>query len=176
MREKTDEQLMLRYAKGETQAFDLIYARHRAALYRYFKRQVNDVATVNDLYQGTWEKIIKARNKYRSSAPFTVWMYAIAHNHLIDHYRRIRQVLSTEMDTLADYQPGPVQGLIDGEQNHKLRAAISALPQDQRNTLLLKLETGLKMREIASVTGVSSETVKTRLRYAVNKLKRSLIA
>ena len=65
MREKTDEQLMQQYAKGNAQAFDQLYARHRGALYRYFRRQVNDEATANDLYQGVWEKIISARKKYR---------------------------------------------------------------------------------------------------------------
>jgi len=175
MREATDEQLMQRYAKGNAKAFDQLYARHRAPLYRYFTRQIKNPATANDLYQGTWEKIIKARGKYRPTSPFTAWMYRIAHNHLVDHYRRLRPDDSIETDVLSDQQPGPVQGVIDGEQNEQLRAGITALPVEQRNTLLLKLETGLKMEEIANVTGVSRETVKSRLRYAVNKLKRSLV-
>jgi RNA polymerase sigma-70 factor (ECF subfamily) len=175
MREATDEQLMRRYAKGDTKAFEELYSRHRGPLYRYFIRQVNNPATANDLYQGAWEKIIKARNKYRPSAPFTVWMYTVAHNHLVDHYRRSRPDSSIETDTLSDPQAGPVEGLIDSEHNTLLRAAITALPEEQRNTLLLKLETGLKMEDIARVTGVSRETVKSRLRYAVQKLKRSLV-
>ena len=92
MRETTDEQLMQQYAKGNAQAFDQLYARHRGALYRYFRRQVNDEATANDLYQGVWEKIIHARKKYLSSSPFTAWMYRIAHNHLDDHYRLSKPV------------------------------------------------------------------------------------
>ena len=175
MQEKTDEQLMQQYAKGDAKAFDVLYARHRGALYRYFNRQVNDATSANDLYQGAWEKIIKARGKYRTSSPFTAWMYRIAHNHLVDYYRRIRPVDSVETDTLADGRPDPVQGVISSEQNDQLRAGITSLPMEQRDTLLLKLETGLKMEEIASVTGVSRETVKSRLRYAVNKLKRSLV-
>jgi RNA polymerase sigma-70 factor (ECF subfamily) len=175
MRDNTDEQLMQSYAKGDAQAFDQLYDRHRGPLYRYFKRQVNDAATANDLYQGAWEKIIKARRKYRPSAPFSVWMYKIAHNHLVDHYRRMRPTESMETDTLTDDQPGPVQGLIDGETKENLRAGIIALPTEQKNTLLLKLETGLKMEDIARVTGVNKETVKSRLRYAVNKLKQVVI-
>jgi RNA polymerase sigma-70 factor (ECF subfamily) len=175
MREMTDEKLMQRYAKGDAKAFDQLYARHRAPLYRYFNRQVNNAATANDLYQGAWEKIIKARNKYRPNAPFSVWMYRIAHNHLVDHYRRLRPEDPMETEVLSDHQPDPAQGAIVGEQNEQLRAGITALPMEQRDTLLLKLETGLKMEEIARVTGVSRETVKSRLRYAVNKLKRSLV-
>jgi len=175
MREMTDEKLMQRYAKGDAKAFDQLYARHRGPLYRYFIRQVNDPATANDLYQGAWEKIIKARTKYRSDAPFTVWMYRIAHNHLVDHYRRMRPDDPVEPDTLSDTRNDPSQGAMDGEQNKLLRAGIAALPEEQRNTLLLQLETGLKMEEIAMVTGVGRETVKSRLRYAVNYLKRSLV-
>jgi RNA polymerase sigma-70 factor (ECF subfamily) len=175
MREATDEQLMRRYAKGNAKAFDELYARHRGPLYRYFIRQVSNPATANDLYQGAWEKMIKARKTYRPTAPFTVWMYTIAHNHLVDHYRRSRPDNQVEPDDLKDPQAGPVQGLIDSEHDAILRAGITALPQEQRNALLLKLETGLKMEDIARVTGVSRETVKSRLRYAVQKLKRSLV-
>ena len=175
MQEITDEKLMQRYAKGDAKAFDQLYARHRAPLYRYFIRQVNNPATANDLYQGAWEKIIKGREKYRPTAPFKVWMYRVAHNHLVDYYRRMRPVDSVEPDTLSDTRADPSQDVIDGEQNELLRAGITALPEEQRNTLLLQLETGLKMEDIAKVTGVGRETVKSRLRYAVNYLKRSLV-
>ena len=175
MRETTDEKLMQQYAGGNAKAFDQLYERHRGSLYRYFRRQVSDEATANDLYQGVWEKIIAARKKYRTSSPFTAWMFRIAHNHLVDYYRRSKPVTNTEMDALTDQQAQPTEHLIDGQQREQLREKIAALPQEQRNTLLLKLETGLKMEEIASVTGTSRETVKSRLRYAVDKLKRSLV-
>jgi RNA polymerase sigma-70 factor (ECF subfamily) len=175
MREMTDEKLMQRYAKGDAKAFDQLYARHRAPLYRYFIRQVSNPATANDLYQGAWEKIIKARGKYRPKAPFKVWMYRIAHNHLVDHYRRMRPEDTLEPDTMPDTKADPSQDVITNEQKERLRAGIIALPLEQRDTLLLQLETGLKMEEIARVTGVGRETVKSRLRYAVNYLKRSLV-
>ena len=175
MREISDEKLMQRYAKGDAKAFDQLYARHRAPLYRYFIRQVSNPATANDLYQGAWEKIIKARHSFRPKAPFKVWMYRIAHNHLVDHNRRLRPEDSVEPDTLSDTHTDPSKDAIENERNELLRAGINALPLDQRNTLLLKLESGLKMEEIARVTGVGRETVKSRLRYAVNHLKRSLV-
>jgi len=175
MREISDEKLMQRYAKGDAKAFDQLYARHRAPLYRYFIRQVSNPATANDLYQGAWEKIIKARHSFRPKAPFKVWMYRIAHNHLVDHFRRLRPEDSVEPDTLSDTHTDPSKDAIENERNELLRAGINALPLDQRNTLLLKLESGLKMEEIARVTGVGRETVKSRLRYAVNHLKRSLV-
>jgi len=175
MRELSDEKLMERYAGGDAAAFDELYVRHRGPLYRYFVRQVNDRASANDLYQGAWEKIIRSRDRYRASSSFTVWMYAIARNHLVDHYRSLRPAAQAELETLQDHSPGPVEAVIDCEQNEQLLAGIRALPEEQRTTLLLRLETGLKMEEIATVTGTSSETVKSRLRYAVGKLKRSLV-
>ena len=175
MREISDEKLMQRYAKGDAKAFDQLYARHRAPLYRYFIRQVSNPATANDLYQGAWEKIIKARHSFRPKAPFKVWMYRIAHNHLVDHFRRLRPEDSVEPDTLSDTHTDPSKDAIENERNELLRAGINALPLDQRNTLLLKLESGLKMEEIARVTGVGRETVKSRFRYSVNHLKRSLV-
>ncbi len=175
MRELSDEILMERYAGGDAAAFDELYARHRGPLYRYFVRQVSDRASANDLYQGAWEKIIRSRDRFRSSSSFTVWMYAIARNHLVDHYRGLRPATPVEMEELSDQRPGPVEAVIDCEQNEQLMAGIRALPEEQRSALLLKLETGLKLEEIATVTGTSSETVKSRLRYAVGKLKRSLV-
>ncbi len=175
MRELSDEKLMQRYARGDAKAFDELYTRYRGPLYRYFIRQVSDSATANDLYQGAWEKIIRARDRYRVSSSFTVWMYAIAHNHLVDHYRSMRPTEQVQMEDLSDQRPGPVEDVIDGEQNEQLLAGICALPEEQRTTLLLKLETGLKMEDIARVTGVNMETVKSRLRYAVGKLKRNLV-
>lgn len=175
MRETTDEKLMERYAKGDGKAFDQLYTRHRGALYRYFRRQVRDEVTANDLYQGAWEKIIRARRKYRSSSPFTAWMFRIAHNHLVDHYRQTKPMADIEMDSLSDHNPGPAHHAIEGQQRDHLRESIAALSPEQKDALLLKLETGLKMEEIARVTGTSRETVKSRLRYAVNKLKRSAV-
>ena len=175
MREISDEKLMRQYAKGDAKAFDQLYARHRAALYRYFIRQVSNPATANDLYQGAWEKIIKARDSFRPNVPFKAWMYRIAHNHLVDHYRRLRPEDSMEPDDLSDTRGDPSKSAIESEQTELLRAGITALPVEQRDTLLLKLEAGLKMEEIATLTGVGRETVKSRLRYAVNYLKRSLV-
>ena len=180
MPEKSDEQLMQQYARGDAHSFELLYARHKGALYRYFRRQINDESTANDLYQGVWEKIIKARRKYKNTTPFAAWMFRIAHNHLVDHYRRHKPVealddLQQNHKQPNDKQPGPADFLIDRQQRGRLLSEIALLPEEQRSTLLLKIEAGLKMEQIAAVTGVNRETVKSRLRYAVNRLKRNLL-
>jgi len=175
MRELTDEVLMKNYAGGDMAAFECLYQRHRGPLYRYILRQVGDPATANDLFQGAWEKIIKGRTGYAASAPFKVWMYRIAHNHLIDHFRRLRP--TTDLPAaLESGNPGPEETLIEHQRVAGLAAAVNNLPAEQREALVLKLEAGLDVRTIATITGVNPETAKSRLRYAVTKVRHTLAA
>jgi RNA polymerase sigma factor (sigma-70 family) len=174
MRERGDEALMKAYADGDMEAFEHLYNRHRGPLYRYILRQVQDAATANDLYQGSWEKIIKARAGYKASAPFRAWMYRIAHNHVMDHFRRSRPVSELSPDEMEADLPGPGQQLFDEQRMSGLHEAVSDLPAEQKDVLLLKLEAGLDLQTIADVTGVNRETAKSRLRYAVGKLRKTL--
>jgi RNA polymerase sigma-70 factor (ECF subfamily) len=174
MRERSNEALMAAYADGDTNAFEELYQRHRGPLYRYIRRQVGDATTANDLYQGCWEKIIRARAGYRAAAPFQAWMYRIAHNHIVDQFRRSRPAAEVSADALQADDPGPDQVLASAQAAARLAAAVLALPAEQREAVLLRLEAGLDLRDIAEVTGVSLETAKSRLRYAVAKLKQSL--
>ena len=176
MREREDEFLMEAYARGDVLAFERLYRRHRGPLYRYIIRLVGDEATANDLYQGCWEKIIRARERYRPSAPFKAWMYRIAHNHVMDHFRRNRPSEPAAEDRLRDPGPGPEEKLAKMQQDQSLAEAVSRLPGEQREALLLRLEAGLGLSDIAEVTGVNPETAKSRLRYAVRKLKASMKA
>ena len=178
MRDLDDERLMQLYASGDMHAFEELYGRYRGPLYRYIRRQVGDAATANDLYQGSWEKIIGARHRYRVKAPFRAWAFRIAHNHLVDHFRRQRPTSSLDqggyvMD-LPGTEPGPDTTLEGQNQEERLRQAILELPPEQRDTLLLKIETGLALGEIATMTGVGRETVKSRLRYATTRLRKVL--
>ena len=172
MRDVSDEQLMQQYAAGNTAAFETLYQRHRGPVYRYLVRQSVDAATANDLYQGVWEKIINARHRYRPDAKFTTWLYRIAHNHMVDHFRRQKPTVPEEQLNILEFGDAETGELIDQEQRHdQLMQAIQTLPGDQRDTLMLKLEGGLSLEEIGFVTGVNRETVKSRLRYASNNLK-----
>jgi len=172
--EASDEALMLRYGKGEAAAFDLLYARYRQALYRYFLRQVSDPVTANDLYQGCWEKVIGARRRYQRSAPFRAWLFRIAHNHLVDHYRAGKQHEELP-ETLADPDDATPGERLDADtRQQRFREALAGLPQDQRDTFLLRMEGGLDLLALARATGVPPETAKSRLRYATRKLKEQL--
>ena len=165
---------MKSYAGGSIEAFEILYERHRAPLYRYVLRLAGNPTTANDLYQGCWEKIIKARERYSDSAPFKAWMYRIAHNHLMDHFRRMRPESDFPVDEMASERVEPDEQFSIDARRQDLLAAIDALPQEQKDSLLLKLETGLNLQTIAEVTGVNPETTKSRLRYAVKRLKQIL--
>lgn len=174
MRNASDEQLMTRYAAGEMKAFEELYGRYKGPLYRYIQRQIQVPATVNDLYQGCWEKVISARRQFRSGVPFRAWLFRIAHNHLVDFFRAQRpEVPMANHDFVSDH-PAPEDVIDQGAQNQRFDQALRSLPVDQRNTLMLHLETGLGLEEIGKITGVERETVKSRLRYATGKLKKVL--
>ena len=90
-----DRELMSRYSNGDAGAFETLYARHKGSLYRYYLRQGCNEAIAAELFQDVWMKIIRARRNYRPTARFTTYMYQIAHNCLIDHYRRAYELLET---------------------------------------------------------------------------------
>jgi RNA polymerase sigma factor (sigma-70 family) len=172
MHGRSDEQLMQAYAGGDMGAFERLYQRYRAPLYRYVLRQVREPATANDLFQEIWEKLVSARRRYRPAAPFRSWLFRIAHNHVVDHYRRARPAAGVAVESLAAGSPGPDNQL---EQEHRaasLAQAIAELPPEQREVVLLRLESGLDIRAIAEICGIGPETAKSRLRYAVDKLKQ----
>ena len=174
MAEQTDEQLMLQYAAGEMAAFEVLYERYRTQLYRFILRQVGDPATANDLYQGCWEKIVKARKSYKKAAPFRAWMFRIARNHVVDHFRSKPSAALTDSSEFTDPSRGPEEAASNQQNESDLATAILSLPVEQREVMMLKLESGFDLKTIASLTGVNMETAKSRLRYAVAKLKRSL--
>lgn len=174
MQEIADEALMQAYAGGDPAAFECLYARHRGPLYRFILRQVRDPATANDLYQGCWEKVIRARASYTDRAPFKAWLYRIARNHVVDYFRRSRPAAELTEEAIGTDSAGPEQVLIGEEAASRLLSAVNALPAEQREVILLKLEAGLDVATIAEITATGRETAKSRLRYAIAKLKKSL--
>lgn len=174
MPERSDEALMKAWAGGSIAAFEQLYERHRGPLYRYVLRQCKNESEANDLYQGCWEKVIRARKKYRPSAPFRAWLYRIARNHVIDHFRQRRPVAELQEQAHASGNPGPEEQLEAEGRAARLRRAIAELPQEQRDTLLLRMEAGLDVQGIADLSGCNRETAKSRLRYALRKLRQSL--
>lgn len=187
--QRGDEELMTAYAGGEVGAFAVLYERHKGGLYRYLLRQCRDIAEAQELFQEVWLSVIRARERYQARARFTTYLYHLARNRLIDHYRRRAHspVSGRRVDTL-DYDKAdgedasavaaatraPEELLHEKRLGERLLQALSALPAAQREAFLLREEGGLSVEEIAELTGVGAETAKSRLRYALAKL-RSLL-
>jgi len=176
-----DEELMLRYGGGDAGAFETLYRRHRGPLYRFLLRQVSDAATAEELFQDVWMRVIDFRGRYEARAKFSSWVFAIAHNRLMDFYRasgRAKFLAREESDEALDALPAddiPADALIDRKRAaERLLAALSELPEAQREAFLLQQEGDLSVEEIGAATGVSRETAKSRLRYAIAKLRASV--
>jgi RNA polymerase sigma-70 factor (ECF subfamily) len=180
----SDEDLMLAYAAGDAAAFDALYARHKGGVYRYLLRQCRQGSVADELFQDVWMNLIRSRASYAPTAKFTTWLYRIAHNRLIDHYRASGQVVLVSADDdahidavgaiPADCRDEPDLRAINHELGARLKSAVAALPAAQREAFLLQQEGRLSLAEIAELTGVGVETIKSRLRYALNKLRRDL--
>jgi len=176
-----DAQLMLRYAAGDARAFDELYERNRAGLWRFIRRLVRDAAATDDVFQECWARVIGSRGRYRPSARFTTWLYRIAHNCCMDHWRKSGRRAAHEAaddDAIAAAADPPASRpqaiAVAGEARVRLAAALARLPEEQRVAFLLYVEGGLSVAEIAEQTGAGAETAKSRLRYAVARLKEAL--
>jgi len=191
--DRNDEMLMLAYRDGDALAFEVLYGRWRGKLYRYLLRQCGSPAYAEELYQDIWLKIVAARAGYEVTAKFSTWLFRIAHNRVIDHYRRHAGDAAASYTSDGEDMNGeggdefdPVASLAAPvtEQPETLLARkalaeelvrqIDALPAAQRETFILSEEGEMTLEEIAAATGVNRETAKSRLRYAVAKLRHNL--
>ena len=189
--EDSDEALMLAYGAGRAAAFDTLYARHKGGVYRYLLRHCRNAGIADELFQDVWMNAIRVRATYAPTARFTTWIYTLAHNRLVDHWRASGQAKLVSIDddtdgndhndarTLVEALPGsthdePEARTATRELGERLLAALRALPPEQRDAFLLQQEGGLALAEIAELTGVGMETVKSRLRYALAKLRSTL--
>lgn len=179
--EDADEALMQSFAAGDAGAFDRLYARHRGALFRFLLRQCGQRALAEELFQDVWTSLIGARERYRIEAKFTTYLYTLARHRLIDHFRR--QGVRAPFDIEADEEilecaphpdPDPATQLESRRNLRRLVDLVAALPAAQREVILLRAEADLSLEEMARITSSERETVKSRLRYALDKLRRGM--
>jgi len=178
--EKSDEQLMLNFAAGDNQAFEILYSRHKNPLYRYILRQVNrQSSTADEIFQETWSSVIVSRARYAPSAKFSTFLYTLAHNRTIDHFRRnaVRLVDPADCDTnnLESYTADPARQASAEDCIELLQALVQTLPNDQRQVFVLRQEGQHLVEEIAEIMASTLEATRSRLRYAVKKLRAQLV-
>jgi RNA polymerase sigma-70 factor (ECF subfamily) len=179
--EADDAALMLRYRDGDMRAFEILYARHKGGVYRYLQRMCRSPEVANDLFQEVWSKVIGSRERYEVRAQFNTFLYRIAHNCAVDHFRRADKPHSQaqDVDELADSLSGaaheqPEARAAETQLRADFRRALDQLPPEQRDVFVLYEESGLTLEEIGRITGVAMETAKSRLRYALTKLRATL--
>ena len=184
---ESDEDLMLRFGRGDSAAFESLYRRHETRVFRYLYRSVRDYSSANDLMQEVWFAVARNAQRYQPTAKFTTWLFTMAHHRMVDALRKARphQSLdssesgedgaSTLADKLAaDPRAEPPAELSTQDEAGALLQAVNALPVEQREAFLMQAEGDLSLADIAAATGSNVETVKSRLRYARAKLRQLL--
>ncbi|MEO0425733.1 MAG: sigma-70 family RNA polymerase sigma factor [Pseudomonadota bacterium] len=167
-----DEALMVAFGAGEAPAFDTLYERYRGPVYRFFARQLR-VEDAQEAHQDTWLRVVRARERYRPTSSFRSYLFTIAHNVLTDLWRRQgRRPADAAVDPDELVGRGDPQAESErAELVDQFFALLAQLPMEQREAFVLREDAGLSNEQIAEVTGVGVETVRSRIRYAVRKLK-----
>src|SRR5690625_3154736 len=178
MEAATDADLMQACRLGDMAPSCTLCALPRGPLCRFLLRATRDRASAEELFQETWQRVVRARHAYRPEAAFRTWLWRIARNLVIDHARRRKPVVTGEPAALAIAGAAapavhePLHALALSEVWSQLLEALEALSEAQRIAFLLRMEDGLSVQDIADVTGVGRETAKSRLRYAMKHLRQ----
>jgi RNA polymerase sigma-70 factor (ECF subfamily) len=188
---RTDEDLMDAFRGGDAEAFEQLVERHGRSLYNFLLRSVRTPHRAEELLQEVMLRVVKSKGRYQRSAKFTTWVYTIARNLTVDESRRGRFRDHDSLDAPLRGRNGDGSGRtrmcrIAAEQvptdmaaeaprlRGRLRAAIDQLPEDQREVFLMRQVSGMSFREIGDVVGAPENTVKSRMRYALEKLRHDL--
>ncbi|MBX2838138.1 MAG: sigma-70 family RNA polymerase sigma factor [Gammaproteobacteria bacterium] len=180
----TDDDLMMAYSEGHHEAFDGLYLRYKNPLYQFVLNGCGNPSVAAEIFQEVWMSVIKARSNYQATGTFKAWVYRIARNKLIDHYRKNSGVNDQPLDEESlnedvvalqlPLNPMEIAELEDDRQ--RVHTALADLPWSQREAVLLKTVAGFTLQEIAEQQGEQFDTVKSRLRYAYTKLRLKLRA
>jgi RNA polymerase sigma-70 factor (ECF subfamily) len=176
------EDTIVRMRRGDPEALTAVISRYQNRLYRYLFRLVREPAVAEDLFQQTWLRVIERIGRYDARRNFEAWLFSVAHNLTVDHWRAKRgDSLDEPGDTgdwpgqrLAGGGPDPLEQLLDFERGALLAAGMSRLPAIHREVLTLRFEEDMKLEEIAEVAGIPLSTVKSRLRRALEGLRAAL--
>ena len=190
--EQSDEQLMARYQKGDAKAFEVLLSRHYQPVFNFLLRYTANRATAEELLQDVFTRVIRNASGYEKRAKFTTWLYTIARNITIDHSRKqkFRRHRSLDapyggkdgdegramIDTVEDHHPSGMadRRFTDEQFKLKLKGALDRMNADQRMVFVLREFQHLSFAEIAKVVKARENTVKSRMRYALEFLRAEL--
>lgn len=185
----SDEDLLGRFCRGQTEAFGMLLRRYERELFGYLRRYLGDSNLAEDVFQNTFLQLYQKSSQYEAGRPVRPWLYTIATHQAIDALRRNsrHQILSLEqkredsgngeirslLDGLESRGPTPLDNLAAQERKERVRASVDRLPDFLREVVILAYYQGLKYREIADILGIPVGTVKSRLHAALNKLQEA---
>lgn len=187
-RDITDEALLERFRRGDPRAFEELMRRHRNALYNFVQRSVRNPQTAEEILQDAWMRMVVGARDFQNASKFSTWAYTVARNLCIDHARKaaLRRHPSLDEPTRRD-EEGPTLGervqdpdaavdraAIGHELQLRLAEAVESLPSEQREVFLMREYSNLPFKEIAEIVGAPENTVKSRMRYALERLQESL--
>ena len=178
----SDYELILRFINGEQLCFEQLIHKHKNKIFAYISLYIRDQALAEDILQDTLLKVIQSvkAGKYSDNGKFLSWVMRIAHNLIIDHFRRIKQINTISNDNYESdlfnsrkFGEDSVEDDMIKQQIHKdVRSLISILPDDQREVVILRHYADLSFKEIAEITGVSINTALGRMRYALINMRK----
>ena len=188
LRDEADEVLMVAYQKGDVRSFEILLTRHRKPVFNFILRFVGSRETAEDLLQETFLRVIKGADAYQRQAKFTTWLYTIARNLCVDQSRRAKHRKAQSLDapmnssaesgTLLDVIPSSEMAsdrrASNKELHLRLHEALSRLSEEQREVFLMREFLDMPFKDIADIIGVPENTVKSRMRYALEKLREAL--
>jgi RNA polymerase sigma-70 factor (ECF subfamily) len=185
----SDEQLLGRYTRGELEAMEVLLARYKRPLFHFVLRLVGERSRAEDLLQEAFLRMVEHASSFEGTSSLKTWLYRIARNLCVDELRRRKHRKHPSLDarastdageshSLYDRLPhtdaGPDRRMVDRELARRMAMAIDELPQDQREVFVLRQVQQLSFKEIAEITDVPENTVKSRMRYALERLQRAL--
>jgi RNA polymerase sigma-70 factor (ECF subfamily) len=182
----TDEELMLKFQKGDKNSFEILYTRYRRAIFSFLARKCANPDTAGDLLQEVFFRVARGSGGFEHGSRFSTWLYTIARNLAVDEARKasfrthasldqpIGQDGARILDRLAGNFPAPDRSVIARNLREDLVRAIAKLPDEQREVFLLREYHQIAFGEIAKIVNAKEGTVKSRMRYALSALKREL--
>ena len=186
----TDEVLMMQFQGGDQVAFAVLVRRHKTPIFNFILRQIHNRSVAEDVVQDVFIRVVQKASTFKHEARFTTWVYSIARNLCIDHLRKmaLRRHASLDQppskdrdkpplaDRIADAHPSTAadRSLIGEDIGRRITAAVEQLPSDQREVFLLRQVGKIPFKDIADMTGVPENTVKSRMRYALERLQEAL--
>jgi RNA polymerase sigma-70 factor, ECF subfamily len=188
----TDESLMAAYQRGEVAAFEQLVSRHQRPLWSFLRRYVGDAATAEDLLQEAFLRVVRGAQDWKGEAKFSTWLYTIARNLCTDQARRAVHRRAVSLDgpgaggggddssgtplgeRVASKDQGADRSMSNRQLATEIDRAVAALPPEQREVFLMREVSDMPFAEIAQAVGASEPTVKSRMRYALEKLRLAL--